>query len=171
MSPLKYQDVRYTVGCPNRVGVCMVKTSLEEENNNNAQGIRKHYLGGWLYACENPKDTMPQHHNTLRANCGDRGERGSSGSCSANGSRGCRIVANNCCSVCLCARGQNWGLTSRQHLGKNCRLPISAKHPFSADFRSWKLSELTFVSTCSVCRSYFGCILLRSRSMADIGVP
>ena len=38
-------------------------------------------------------------------------------------------------------------------------------------FRSWHLSEPTFVSTCSVHRSYVTRILYRSRSMAYIGVP
>ena len=43
--------------------------------------------------------------------------------------------------------------------------------PFRWIFRSWKLSEPTFVSTCSVHRSYCRRILYISRSMVYIGVP
>ena len=43
--------------------------------------------------------------------------------------------------------------------------------PFRWIFPSWKLSEPTFVSTCSVHRSYCRRILYRSRSMAYNGVP
>ena len=72
----------------------------------------------------------PQH----AADHGDRGARGPSRSCSANGPRGCRIFANYCCSVRLFARGQICRLTSRQHLEKKCLVPISAKHPSSVAF-------------------------------------
>ena len=57
-------------------------------------------------------EAAPQHATDY----GDPGPRGSSGSCSANGPGGRRIFANCCCSVRVCARGQNCGLTSRQHL-------------------------------------------------------
>ena len=65
----------------------------------------------------------PQH----ATDHGDRGARGSSGSCSANGTGGCRIFAKYCCSVRVCARGQICGLTSRQHLEKKYFVPISAR--------------------------------------------
>ena len=63
----------------------------------------------------------PQH----ATDHGDRGARGSIGSCSANGPGGSRIFANYCCAVRACARGQICGLTSRQHLEKIYLVPIS----------------------------------------------
>ena len=66
----------------------------------------------------------PQH----ATDHGDRGVRGSSGSCSANDPGGCRFFANYyCCYVRVCAWGQKCGLASRQqHLEKKYLVPISA---------------------------------------------
>ena len=72
----------------------------------------------------------PQH----ATDHGDQGARGSSGSFSANGPGGCRIFANGCWSVRVCARGQICGLTSRQHLEKKYVVSISA----------WDLDETPF---------------------------
>ena len=89
---------------------------------------------------------------------GDRGARGSSGSCSANGPRGCGILAKYSCSVRVCAMGQICRLTSRQNLEKKYLVPISdeigTKHPFRWILRCWKLSEPTFASICRVHGSY-----------------
>ena len=72
----------------------------------------------------------PQH----ATDHGDRGARGSNGSCSANGPGGCRIFAKYCCSVRVCAMGQICGLASRQNLEKKCLVPISAETPLFGGF-------------------------------------
>ena len=147
----------------------MAKRSLDAEANNNVQYIRWQFLEGWLNGFEKPKHTQTRcsaHHATYHS---DRGARGLSGSCLANGPGGCRIFADYCCSVRVCARKQICGLSSRQHLQK--KYLLGTKHPFSVGFQSWKLSEPTFVSTCSVHRYYCRRTLYRSISMACIGVP
>ena len=95
----------------------------------------------------------PQH----ATNHGDRGARGSSGSCSASGPGSCRIFLNYCCSVRVCARGANllpnFETTSGQETPyPDLRLRSGRNTPFRWIFGSWKLSEPTFVSTCSVHR-------------------
>ena len=78
---------------------------------------------------------------------------------------------------CACVRA---GANLRPILEKTCgeetpcpdlSLRFGQNTHFRWIFRSWKLSELTFVSTCIVPRSYCRRILYRSRSMAYIGVP
>ena len=99
----------------------MVKPSLDAEANSNVlyQVFRWPFSEGWLYDFENAKYTQTRRSATTRYRPkGDRGARGSSGSCSANGPGGCRIFASYCCSVRVRARGQLCGLTSRQHLKK-----------------------------------------------------
>ena len=104
----------------------MVKTSVHAETNGNVQYIRWRFSEGWSYDFEKAvtPTTAPQRHNAT--DHGDGGAPGSSGSCSANGPGGCRVFANYCCSVRVCARGQICGLTSRQHLEKKYLVPISA---------------------------------------------
>ena len=129
------------------------------EANSNVQYIRWHFCGG---GCTIPKTrnthkcaAAPQH----ATDHGDRGARGSSGSCSVNCPGGCRIFANYCYSVRVCARGQICGLTLETTSGEeipclDLRLRSGRNTHFRRIFRSWKLSEPTFVSTCSVHRSH-----------------
>ena len=77
------------------------------------------------------------------------------------------------CSVRVCARANlrpNLETKSGEVPCLALRLRSGRSTPFRWIFRSWKLSEPTFVSTCSVRRSYY-CrrILYRSRSMAYRG--
>ena len=93
----------------------------------------------------------PQHP----ADHGDRGVQGSSGSCSANGPRRCRIFAKYYCSVRVCAMGHTCGLTSGEDIPcPDLRLRSGRNTSFRWIFRSWKSSGPTFVSTCSVHRFY-----------------
>ena len=142
--------------------------------NSYAQYIRWHFLEAWLYYLE-----IPQHTQTRRSAITryrpwrSRGARVNS--CSANGPRGCRIFAKYCCSVHVSARGQIRGLPRdniwRRNTMSRYQPEIGTKHPFQWNFRSWKLSEPTFVSTRRVHRSYCRRILYKSRSMACIGEP
>ena len=77
---------------------------------------------------------VPQH----ATDHGDRGARGSSDSCSANGPGGCRIFASLCCSVRVCA-GANLRPNPRGNIWRRNTLPpsqpeIGTKHPLSMDF-------------------------------------
>ena len=76
---------------------------------------------------------------------------------------------------CACVRaGANLPPTLETTSGEETPCPdLRDEPPFRWIFRSWKLSEPTFVSTCSVHRSYCTSrrILYRSRSIAYIGVP
>ena len=154
----------------------MVKQSLVAEANSNVQYIRWHFSEGLLYDSKirhtHKRTASPQH----ATDHGDRGARGSSGSCSANGRWGCRIFANYCYSVRGCARGANLRPNLETTSGEEMPCPYLSLRsgrntPFRWIFRSWKLSEPTFVSTCSVHRSHFRRILYRSRSLAYIGIP
>ena len=110
----------------------------------------------------------PQH----ATDHGDRGARGSSGSCSANGPGGCRIFANYRCSVRVCARGRNLRPNLETTPGEEITCPdLSLRLGRNTPFRPWKWREPPFVSTCSVQRSYCRRIFHRPRSMAYIGLP
>ena len=132
----------------------LVITSLDAEAISNVQYRWQCYRDGCMsLKSQNTCAAAPQH----AADNGDRGARGSSGSCSANGPGGCCIFANYCCSVRVCARGQICGLTSIQHLEKEYlvpRLRSGRNTPFRWIFPSWKLSVPAFVSTCCAHRSY-----------------
>ena len=74
---------------------------------------------------------------------------------------------------CACVRdGANLRPSLETKSGEEMPCPdLSRNTPFRWIFRSRKLSEPTFVSTCSVHRSYCRQILYRSRSGVYIGVP
>ena len=79
--------------------VCMVKTGLDAEANSNVQYISWHFSEVVVrFRKAEAHTNAPQRHNTLQTH-GDRGARGSNGSCSAKGPGDCRIFANYCCSV------------------------------------------------------------------------
>ena len=107
---------------------------------------------------------------------GDRGARGSSGSCSAKWPKGLPHL-RELLLFCACVRAganlrPNLETTSEEEIPCPCLSLRSGRNtPFRWLFRSWKMSEPTFVTTCSVHRSYCRRILYRSRSMAYIGVP
>ena len=102
----------------------------------------------------------------------NRGARRSSGSCSANGPGGCRIFANYCCSVRVCARGQICGLTSRQHLEKKYLVPISRDRDeqYSRLMTSLKcVYKIPLQVTPLPKNSHFYCILGVSHRGFDLG--
>ena len=145
------------------------------------QYIRRHFSEGWLYDFEKSKHTQTHRSTTIRYH-GDRGARGSSGSCSANDPGGCRIFANFCYSVRVCARGQICGLTETQHLEKKDNIwkknassrsqtRIVTKHPFLVDFPISEIVRTNIRLHMQLHRSYGRRILYRSRSMAYFGVP
>ena len=103
------------------------------------------------------RNTQTHRSAITRYRHGDRGARGSTGSCSANGPRGCGIFAKYICSVRVCAMGQIGGLTSRQNLEKKYLVPISdeideigTKHPFPVDFAILEIVR-TNTSPLAVC--------------------
>ena len=136
----------------------MVKTSLDAEANSNVQYVRWHLLSeGWLYDFEKPKRTQARRSATTRhTDHGDRGARGSSGSCSANGQGGCRIFANYCYSVRVCARGllrpnlETASVWRRNTLSRSQAVRSGRNAPFRW-IRSSKLSDQhSSPHTCSV---------------------
>ena len=149
----------------------MVITSLDAEANSNVQYIR--CLEGWLCYFEKPKHTQTCRSATTRY----RLRRSM-----------CARVRRQLCPrglpylrelllLCACVRA---GATLRPNLETtpeeeipcpDLSLRSGRNTPFRWIFRSWKSSEPTFVSTCSVHRSYCRRILYRSRSMVYIGVP
>ena len=75
----------------------------------------------------------------------------------------CRIFANYFCPVRVSSRGQNCGLKLETTSGKEIPCPdLSLRSgrntPFPWIFRPWKLSEPTFVSTCSSVHGGESCI-------------
>ena len=94
---------------------------------------------------------VPQRHNTLQTMAIEvrEGQAAAARQMAQGAAASSRISAVSC----VYARGGKFeicGLTSRQHLEKTYLVPT----PFRWIIRSWKLSEPTFVSTCSVHRSY-----------------
>ena len=155
----------------------MVKTSLDAEANGNAQYIRRHCSEGWLYDFEKPKHTQTRssattRYRSWRSRCA-RVKRQLLGKMAHRGLPHLRELL----LFCACVRAganlrPNLETTSEEEIPcPYLSLRSGRNTPFQWIFRSWKLSEPTFVSTCSVHRSYCRRILYRSRSMAYIGVP
>ena len=154
----------------------MVKTSLDAEVNSNVQYIRWHFSEGWLYDFEKPKHTQTRRSATTRyrpwrSRCA-RVKR----QLRRKWPRGLPRL-RELLLFCACVRAgkilrPNLETASGEEIPRpDLSLRLGRNTPFRWIFRSWKLSEPTFVSTCSVHRSYCRRILYRSISIAYIGVP
>ena len=107
-----------------------------------------------MYDFENPKHTQTHRSAKHTTDHGDRGAQGSSGSCSVNG-QGSATSSRITAVLCVCARGGKFGPNLETTSGEEISCPdLSLRSRQSTRFRriflSWKLSEPTFVSTCSV---------------------
>ena len=146
------------------------------EANSNVQYIPWHFSEGLFNDFEMPKHTQTRRsattrHRPWRSRCA-RVKRQLLGKWPRGLPHLRRLLL-----FCACVRAganlrPNLETTSGEEIHcLNLRLRSGRNTRFRWIFRSWKLSEPTFVSTCSVHRSYCRRILYRSRSMAYIGVP
>ena len=150
------------------------KTNLDAEANSNVRYIRWHFLAWWLYGFEKPKHTQkrrsaPQH----ATDHGDRDARGLKAAAARQCPRGLPHL-RELLLLCACMpAGENLRPDLETTSGEEIPCPDLSRRgrntPFRWIFRSWKLSEPTFVSTCSVHRSYCRRILYISRFMDCIG--
>ena len=127
----------------------------------------------WRGGCtiSKSRNTQTRLSTTTRYRHGDRGARGSSGICPANGPGGCRIFTNYC-SVRVCAganlRPPNLDTTS----GEEIPCP-DLRNPFPMDFPILEIviTNIRLYMQCTQILLYYSRILYRSRSMPYIGIP
>ena len=156
ISSPKDQDANVTL--PNSV---YGKTSLDVEANSNVQYIRWHFSEAWLYDFEKPKHTQTRRSATKpwrlwRSRCA-RVKRQLLG----KWPRG-RPHLRGLLLLCACVHaGANLRPNLKTTSGEEISCPDlslrSGRNTFFLwIFRSWKLLEPTFVSTCNVHISYCG---------------
>ena len=136
----------------------MENTSLDAGANSNVQYIRWHFSEGWLYDFEKPKHTnAPQRHNMLQIMAIEvrEGQAAAAWRMAQGAAASSRVTAVQC----VCARGGKLAAyplptletTSGEEIPcLDLSLRSGRNTPFRWVFRSSKLSESTFVSTCSV---------------------
>ena len=172
VSPPEDQDTKVTF--PNSV-YGKNESTVDAGANSNVQYIRGHLSEGWLYDFEKPKRARRRRSVTTsyrpwRSRC-ERVKRQLFG----KWPRGLPHLSE--LLFCACVRAganlrPNLETTSGEQIPcPDLSLRSGRKNLGRWIFRSWKLSGPTFVSTCSVHRSYCRRVLYILISMAYIGVP